>query len=547
MPISLSLLVTFFSVALAASEPPTPPAPGGTVEKKPGQPAFVIVGNERRPLAASGWRAATFEEADEDTWEVSLGATERLRLLPMEITGGALKGKAAGGDVELPTGTWTGCFAQERGQVRLLERFDGPSPPASGLLTPQISPQVFRSAPASLRLATPGEAKTWGLDPPIDRGTIQCWFFDTGELVPGLEWTISLVMAGSSPSGLRELAVVLGWSESHYRCRTPAAISGSNFRVPRRAGWRKLSIDWSGESMAIAVDGSALLVTAMPIEPVAAVRASITGQRKEQVEPAGYLDDLVIRQERSRRPAVLADPNQDTLETQTGDVLFGKLTGLARGRLDWSLAGRPPLRLAWDQVQRVRLADKESALRAWSGEVGRLIGAHGNCIVSLIEADQQKWVIEHPVLGRRELARSSIALWQPIVIGEHRELRGHSFHLGTRFVNEYDRPLPDGPALAIDFTSSAESVGARIGVEYHDTLANDSFLNANSSPLRAILDGKEVAAMPALPTGGSEGLVRFEVERIGPGKHRLELRPSDAGARDILVREVWLDVPKVAP
>lgn len=336
--------------------------------------------------------------------------------------------------------------------VRVRESFDA-SPEASTRAGGAArTVERFHTPPAALELKSPGDKWTLDLPEPLLSGQASFWFHDEGQTVLGRRWSCALLGAESGQPLAR---VELGWDRPHYQAAFAEAAPSRATPLQRRTGWRELRFVVDPARWTIFVDGKVLAAAERTgsERAVGSIRFDVAGVGPDKnAATAAIVDDLLVRVQRDSAGEHLADPGRSCIIDLAGDLWSGRILAADRDQVRLELAAAGTTLLAWKDIRLLRTAQVESEPLRWEGEIGEIEFDGGGLMVALLEADEKRWVVEHPLLGRRELPAGSVRSWTPRVVGVRQTLRSTPFHLGEKFAYGFSRPLPDGTSLRLGAT-----------------------------------------------------------------------------------------------
>lgn len=320
-----------------------------------------------------------------------------------------------------------------------------------------VSTEKFYSAPSSVSLSAMSTALSRNVDPPLREGRFSFYFYDTGTMQPGCQWTVGLQL-GDGKQPPKVLEVIGGWDQRAYKVRLPEELKEATVGVPRSTGWHQCEIELGERGLIVRIDEASMVTHRHPLSLGAlrevAFRRSISGS-EPQGAPELWLDDVMLTVASSFEPISFADPSQAQLLDSRGDQWLGTLTAADDKGLTFRLAGDFDQTFTWEQVQSLRMPSDitpSAEPLLWEGEIGRLNSPPASLWVELRTANADHWTVRHPLLGELSVPTSTILRYEPRVIGRRQEILSGSYHLGNKVVPDFHRPVADGTACKLKFS-----------------------------------------------------------------------------------------------
>jgi hypothetical protein len=228
-------------------------------------------------------------------------------------------------------------------------------------------------------------------------------------------------------------------------------------------GWHSFIALIEPERMRLTVDDALVASSETPA-------VSIKSIRFRPVDPRStnglWIDDLQIlklrptdNQERSFIPPV----GRDTLTTEMGDELFGRIIGLTGSSVTLETIGQ----LRSIPLNRVTSLDwNQSATeikQAFATNSGVVATVEMQPFVDRPECQPEKWtvtitridarylIVQHSLAGELKLKWSDVRRVEPQFVGQTLLVDARRFHLGNSIRTDFHRHLPDGTEIRGDF------------------------------------------------------------------------------------------------
>ena len=424
----------------------------GRIRKAVGQPAeFLAKDGERFRLA--GLRKVVFPlptEVPESIglpFVVQLGAGECLLGEAPRIGAKSVELDSELGSHRLPRERLRTVRCSGPGAPVLRERFVSLSDQWQLAGLPQLSVRRHRSSPTSLLLERAGQLIARTLAVPQEEGLISLWYYDDGGVHPGSSWQLALSFAGEKQPGI---TVTPGWEHRFCRAKLDERWKIGSSAVARQTGWHELTVSFGPSRLIIAIDGAAVVSSLRkgPGQPLTRIALQLVKRNDEAGAAQVWVDDLVLYRTADTPGELVRDPAQAVIVGHGGDCWLGDVTSTDGQQVQLRLAGTREYSLPWQDVRVLRMPQQASKELLWTGEIGDVLLRKGSRLTVALEvADDKQWQVRHPLLGPLTLRVEEICSWQPRVTGRRQEILSTCVHLGSRYVESFSRPMPDGTTL----------------------------------------------------------------------------------------------------
>jgi hypothetical protein len=318
------------------------------------------------------------------------------------------------------------------------------------------------SGRSSLRIDSTSQGYRYTLDPPLDFARIEFSFqteIHDSSSASGewqIEWQDTLERR-------QPLVVRLGPDQS-------ISVSGINRGAESASQRLKLSEKWHSFIALFDPGRVRLIVDDALIAMSDAPAASINSIRFGPVDPGSknvlWIDELQVLklrstddQERSFSPSI----DLDTITTEAGDELFGRIIGLTGSSVTLETLGQLrsiPLNrvtaLDWNQSsttikQRFGTSSGVVATVEMQSFVERPECQPEKWTVTITRIDAKYLVAQHALVGELKLKWSDVRRVEPQFVGQMHLVDARRFHLGNSIRNDFHRQLPDGTEIRSDF------------------------------------------------------------------------------------------------
>jgi hypothetical protein len=277
--------------------------------------------------------------------------------------------------------------------------------------TPVLSTAQHVSGRHSLCFAGPGQAEH-ALAAPLAEGRVGISFCDDASATR-LAWQIEADFAGSA--GWPTVRVRLDPRAGEYRADV-SGTSSAKGRLPRKAGWRRLDIEFNIDQLVLSIDGDILLSFRQPGSggSLRKVGLSCAGLAST-AGPSGelFFDDFSLAKTVPELTRPKGDPEQDEIWLVSGDQLFGKVVNAAEGKIQLHalFGGRA---ISWSDVRGIYfplsgpLTRKlgQTSVRVW---LRPGIGYEPDMLEgNVLLLDKRRLVLRHEILGELEIDRKRL-------------------------------------------------------------------------------------------------------------------------------------------
>jgi hypothetical protein len=400
------------------------------------------------------------------------------------------------------------------------------------------------SGASGLLLDAPGQSAAYALSSPLEAGGVAV-NFHVPDGAAGARWQLEAEFRGSD--GPKVLRVTLADDAGDYAVEAPAPRDEGG-RVPRKAGWHRLGVEFAAESLLVTVDDNVLWYSRRkgPGGPLREVRLACAAT-KGAVRGAVVFDEFTLMRavEVLERPAEAS--SQDEIWLASGDQLFGRVKRLDRRGVE--LEGRFGRRdLTWAEARGVfpRPAALPPAttdgaqVRVWLRPAA---GNEPDELEGVLRAlDERRLTLRHPALGELVIDRARLIRLRPLFHGKRIELDNSTRHLGEkgRLAPGVRPAKAEGPAVEYRFRLDARPASARLVLTLRPIDARaELVVNGHVvDDLARYAGGKvKTAARVAVPLPG---------DGMKAGENVVELRIKDRAGRggSCLVSEVVVEVPE---
>ena len=323
----------------------------------------------------------------------------------------------------------------------------------------------------SLRIGPASQELLYRLAEPLSAGRMELDFYDTADVDSAqidptreilCEWAI-----GGESRPTRVSVLLAGAQGQHVVAVVDDGVGAAGNgtltdrqRIPRRAGWHRLSLTVMPGRFQLAIDDQGLARGEVPDGGLRTI--TLVARRGAQVAadtevgaplPCVWVDDFKLYRRMTQAPVSRGfPPDQDVLVRPNGDELFGTLTELTP-RTVTLRAVFGDVALPWTQAADLHLrqaAGTGEALQGWwvriefqgpSGEPAE----NADWIWGALQfATDEHLVVEHPTLGTLQLPRNRIRRMEPLFCGTRLNIEPSLRHLGDEIRESFRQPLPDG-------------------------------------------------------------------------------------------------------
>jgi hypothetical protein len=411
-----------------------------------------------------------------------------------------------------------------------------------------------------VRLPAGGTALQHGLSEPLVSGRLELRFFDSGQVVPGQQWTLDLRFRG--PTGPATLRVLLGWAEESLAVESPDGPALSVQRLSRAAGWHRLTVRFSPDQTDIAVDGKELAHGKGPVGPLDSFRVQTrsTGSQPLPASLAGIVGEIQIVRFAEPPTSLEIDPSQDEVRLVQGDQLYGTIQRADQEHVVLDVDGKP-VSLDWSEVAGLYFRRMPSASTPVEGPLAhvewRIAQGNPNQVRELEHAEgavtavsSSHIMLATPYVGTLTIPRDSLTSLRVLDRAWELVLDASAHHLGDNITTTpplLDPPVPEGGVLERSFNLGADSprptflvldvvqvVGETAGTTYSNLVLKGELRTYVG------LNGKRIDYINRYVTSSNETPERIRIpipqELLKPGKNMLRIEQTG-----IASDPTWLD------
>lgn len=381
--------------------------------------------------------------------------------------------------ISLPAGVLTSAAQPPGERILLYADFESDSAVFQGL---PIDSSRFHSGKSSGQIGPQPRRTGFALPESLPSGRIELAFFDNGIDLPGEEWSIEAVFRASDDR--QTLKITLGWGEQQYRFQSTQGLQFTVQPLPRRSGWRQLTIVFDESRCLAAIDQYPLAVgpglripfrelvvenRAVPDPatlPIATPPRHIT-KTLPDLRGVAAIDDLKVWQpaEQPHRPKPI--PGQDSLWLTDGEELFGTVVRLnARGATLAAAFGTRSFPCT--QIRELSFRQARVSERPVAGWLARLelvpglwgpVGPPDQLNAAIQSVGVRELIVDHADLGLVRFSPEEIQRIIPEFLGTRWTIAPGLHHLGDEVREEFDAPIPAGTTLRCDWTWAAVPPG----------------------------------------------------------------------------------------
>jgi hypothetical protein len=349
--------------------------------------------------------------------------------------------------LELPRTAVTAVSALPGWRLRFADDF------SDGLvdwtLAGKPSPQA--GDPPAVVLDAAGQGLTHKLSEPLTAGRLGVNFEDR-QSPKGARWELEADFQKEGKP--RTVRVTVAGAKESYGVEVPG-IAGEPQAVARSAGWHRLVVQFTADSLRITCDDSVLwyCLKAGPGGPLRQVRLTCRAEGTGATRGAVAWSAFSIEQRVVELSRPDGDAGQDEVSLHDGDQLFGKILRADPRAIDFK--GRFGARsLPWTQVRSVYLRRATPPPTTTTGAHVRLALTSGlapdaDTLEGVVKSlDDRVLVLRNTLLGEVRLDRAFVKEVRPLFHGRRMELDLGFHHLGEadRLAPGLDPPRAEGPA-----------------------------------------------------------------------------------------------------
>lgn len=284
--------------------------------------------------------------------------------------------------------------------------------------SPPLDDKQHTSGRRSLVLNAIGQSTLYNLPTPLEAGRIGLHFRDSGD-TSGARWLLEAEFANGSTS--RSVGVILAGEGDAYAVESDLP-KGETRRIPRTAGWHRLSIRFRREYLLVGIDDRLLFESGKDGPGGALKQVRLVCKKRAPADsPHGlvYFDDFTLAKALQPLAHPAGDAKQDELWLASGDQLFGKVDSANRRRVILRI-GSGTREIAWADLRGIYFKPEAAAPRTSDSVPVRIefrsgLGSESDQLDGILEAlDDQRLTLRHAALGRLKVNRASLVRLIPL-------------------------------------------------------------------------------------------------------------------------------------
>jgi hypothetical protein len=276
------------------------------------------------------------------------------------------------------------------------------------------------SGARTVRLIEGGQSVALTIATPVDAGRLGVSFQER-DTPSGAKWQVEAQFGADGKE--RIIRITVAGSGDVYQVEAPD-LRGTTHKLPRSAGWHRLTLQFSTRMLAVACDDS-LLWHSLDNGPGGSLRqVRLVCVAEDRARPRGAVDwtefSLAKAVDSPRHPP--GDTTQDEIWLAEGDQLFGDIVAADHRGIE--IHGRFGKRtLPWSAVRGCYFRQGAGAARAAEGARVRLGLATGltndeDLLDGVLTAlDEKRLTLRHAILGELSLDRARVRWLRPLVSG----------------------------------------------------------------------------------------------------------------------------------
>jgi hypothetical protein len=404
--------------------------------------------------------------------------------------------------------------------------------------------------PTAVTLAEPGQALTYAPAAPPDAGRVGVNFRDAD--AAGARWRCVLRFGAGKDE--RTLAVTVAGGDAY---EVEAPVDGEARRVARSAGWHRLTVQFSEDTLRVLCDDAVLWYSLEhgPGGPLRQVALACEEAKPGPARGSVAWAEFSLARAADEPPLPPGDAEQDEALTADGDQIFGDVLR-ADGRAVEVQGTFGKRSLPWADLRGVRFRRGAAPAHTTTGAHVRLwvdsgLDAEPDVLDGVVAAlDDKALTLQHALLGEVRVGRDRVRRLRPLFFGRRVELDNGAHHLGDgkRAVAGLSPPRAEGPALKLSVRLDAAPAEARLTLfAVRPAGAADA-----GPPTEVVVNGRRVDYLNRLAGRASPEPRRLVVplprDALRAGDNVIELRqtadPATERLADCGVFGVALELPE---